>query len=1376
MLDNIVGSGVMYGKDIVEFVSTSSVAHHCSFDKINKIYRDNMLRMNVTIHDIRCNNVTRIVGYNDPEFSLNQKTLTEFDNIYNISCNSASTDGIARNYSEERNEYSYIADIDYVRNYVKDIRPQEAIGVNTTQKIVPTTNDPYGEVVNLYHDDNHLLPNTSTKEDTERTFAPNCESILKKTKDLFKQRKINSIISRFHTNGVTNDNLSSITDKANMSHGRNLLLKSVENGTINDSYLINGYQNPYCRVWTHHYKYDKIGKSMRPFVQMDNEGEPVSMTNHLQFHTWSQFKDKENTLGWKNGGENSPWRYSVFNKNNGLVQITPQYGGVDFADKAKRQVHTRQCMFSIENLAWKDYDPYSFDQALSWEQRGPNGGRIMWFPPYDLSFSENTNVRWKDHDFIGRGEKVYTYSNTDRSGTLSFTMLIDHPSILDYLTSLDNPIGNDDNNVKETDILRFFAGCDTGVSSPNTQNMISNGNGNPNNSSSYSLLNYVAPTTMDDELGDTANVIVEEPKIQPPTPPIEDTKKVDEVKNDDDLLDISFCAFYPNNYSGFYDIKENRNVDPIAYLLNGIGANVTFNEKDFENTTDIECKFNKLNEGGYGYELFTNDGISKDVDTLKTNKNFLSCISPNQKKVNTKQVLLTGKNTVGPYYYRVDYTYKPYKNSNDHKFNTINQKLLTNKDYSDTKSNKLNFSVDAFKDKLKQFIGNDNVFSLFEVAVALATISNYKETLKQLYIMCGEDLSVRPSQELINAKNTLIGRVYYLVDIFTLYNLKTIEGYGFSNSHGNNAVQSLNVERNKKLADERYKTLAKWVKEHSAGKWTNIEDKLIEAKSSVEVDKQARVNVNTKEAKLYRSATCTLRFEKVVKNKDMNDTTQVGPTESNIISSTNVDVSANNLKTPYIETAGNHNQPSNTTNQQGSTDNIDEYALTTENYEKLSETKNKLVDLSDKIKTDLLTFFNVDGYRSVNKFGDVLIQNSEDDKLIFFIGNLSKRTDYTIPQSILDDIEQVNILIDRLYIDNVIKQQELIRFDNLSINVTDYNSNDIKSILPQNFEGLYKSLKKYIANENNQVNYIVIKNGNLRKYISLLFDKFYDKEENTLSDHNISKRLILVRNKKGKNNEDLYYDPELFKSENLATIFYIKLKDGTFVEYIEEVDKVLSVTSINSLKFAPRRELLLNKLRYDQEYRFFRELELKSPNVFRKIKDRIKIFDSTFHSMSPEGFNARLNFLEQCTRQGFTRTRSDINGGVANNLAFGRPPYCILRIGDFYNQMIVINSITKDFAVDGQINWDLNVEGAGVQPMLVKISINFNFIGGSDLSGAIYRLQNANTFNYYANTSLYDNRADRRYFNDKKMEEIDQILTERISDRYSYVTKNSEKI
>lgn len=168
---------------------------------------------------------------------------------------------------------------------------------------------------------------------------------------------------------------------------------------------------------------------------------------------------------------------------------------------------------------------------------------------------------------------------------------------------------------------------------------------------------------------------------------------------------------------------------------------------------------------------------------------------------------------------------------------------------------------------------------------------------------------------------------------------------------------------------------------------------------------------------------------------------------------------------------------------------------------------------------------------------------------------------------------------------------------------------------------------------------------------------------------------------------------------------------------------------------------LLNKLLDIGECDVFEYLETNEPFLQSTISEKIKYFHPAFHSMTPQGFNSRLTFLHQCTRQG----RSVGMDGVDNltNLAFGRPPVCILRVGDFFHTKIMINSLNIDYSSNGSSpTWDLNPEGAGVQPMTAKISINFHFIGGQTMSGPLNRLQNALSYNYYSNTEMFDPRAD----------------------------------
>jgi hypothetical protein len=173
------------------------------------------------------------------------------------------------------------------------------------------------------------------------------------------------------------------------------------------------------------------------------------------------------------------------------------------------------------------------------------------------------------------------------------------------------------------------------------------------------------------------------------------------------------------------------------------------------------------------------------------------------------------------------------------------------------------------------------------------------------------------------------------------------------------------------------------------------------------------------------------------------------------------------------------------------------------------------------------------------------------------------------------------------------------------------------------------------------------------------------------------------------------------------------------------------------------RELVDNLI--IDEGAYFEYIDGNYPNYFKTISEKIKYFHPGYHSLTPEGFNTRLTFLNQCMRQGpsIYDTKRNINGNEVGvqpqNLSFGRPPICILRIGDFFYTKIAIQSLSISY--DGP-QFDLNPEGIGVQPMIASIQMSIDLIGGHSLSGPINRLQNALSFNYYANTEMYDVRSD----------------------------------
>lgn len=312
--------------------------------------------------------------------------------------------------------------------------------------------------------------------------------LLTKTNELFRNKKIKSLVNRFKTGGLDtiNKELETSYSQYGLSRGRNLLSKGSDSET--------GFSNPYCRVWTAANQYSKLKHRIRPFYNIDGG---VIGISELQ----SSFGD----LRPNNGGERLE-KYGVL-KNNGFVKISPEHKDGVLSDN-----RIKKYMFSIENLAWRDVITTA---GLSEEQKGPNNGRIMWFPPYNLKFTENVNVEWNSNKFIGRGEQIYTYTNTDRSGTLSFTLLIDHPSILNKWRTMSDSV---DKDPYENDVLRFFAGC--------------------------SPLNGNAAGEQQDETPDREHVPTSTPKQgkQPKT--------------------YAYVVFFPNNYSG-----KNDGVDQMVDVL-----------------------------------------------------------------------------------------------------------------------------------------------------------------------------------------------------------------------------------------------------------------------------------------------------------------------------------------------------------------------------------------------------------------------------------------------------------------------------------------------------------------------------------------------------------------------------------------------------------------------------------------------------------------------------------------------------------------------------------------------------------------------------------------------------------------------------------------
>lgn len=398
------------------------------------------------------------------------------------------------------------------------------------------------------------------------------EDLVYKTNKNFQNAKYKTLIARFHTDVIdggiasvrgNNDITSTAISQYGMSHGRNLLKKNHKGSNEN------GYSNPYCRVWTYHHQYKSLEDTIRPFDENINENDS------LNEYRSDLAKGGDNNFGYVRGSELLS-DLSVKGKN-GQVKFTP------FRDNEGRLVNKpQQCMFSIENLAWKGLKPVD-RYKLEEEQVGPLGGRIMWFPPYDLKFSENVSTNWGQTDFIGRGEHIYTYTNTERSGNLSFKLLVDHPSIINSWRGIVDGIDDvDDVESSEQTLLRFFAGCEM---LDGKKKQINNNNLSTNKISSQQLTDNtkqinkgITSSQWQDELIRTPN-----------------NKK------------ISFVVYYPNNYSGVDDWKGA--INPIEYLLNGYSTN-RYNVNTGNTKVYLDYAID-MKEKGIGYEIAKNSGITK---------------------------------------------------------------------------------------------------------------------------------------------------------------------------------------------------------------------------------------------------------------------------------------------------------------------------------------------------------------------------------------------------------------------------------------------------------------------------------------------------------------------------------------------------------------------------------------------------------------------------------------------------------------------------------------------------------------------------------------------------------------------------------------------
>jgi hypothetical protein len=95
------------------------------------------------------------------------------------------------------------------------------------------------------------------------------------------------------------------------------------------------------------------------------------------------------------------------------------------------------------------------------------------------------------------------------------------------------------------------------------------------------------------------------------------------------------------------------------------------------------------------------------------------------------------------------------------------------------------------------------------------------------------------------------------------------------------------------------------------------------------------------------------------------------------------------------------------------------------------------------------------------------------------------------------------------------------------------------------------------------------------------------------------------------------------------------------------------------------------------------------------------MFQPAFFSGDKIDFVRRIEFLSKMTRPSAAPTTPD------TGFAFTKAPVCHIKLGDWWDHDIIVNSVSYDYA---DAPWTLDPTGR-VQPMWALVSINFNIIG-----------------------------------------------------------------
>jgi hypothetical protein len=244
------------------------------------------------------------------------------------------------------------------------------------------------------------------------------DSILGKTQQLLNSLPPNGS-ARSHVANVI-DQTSRVFKEGDLRLSRGSAVKYTDKFSGEESGV------EYARVWTKDRPYMTYGSSM----PLESNQKDI---NTKKYKSSSKKYRRGNIRKFNSSVLDDTWNLNMAPMSNGKKSFD---GSTNIVEKnvGLGDFYAKKYMFSIENLAWKTSNLSGFQVSdLPACEKGNNGGRVMWFPPYDLKMSEQNNANWEKNSFVGRPEPVYTYQNTERTGQVSFKVVVDHPSIMNLL-------------------------------------------------------------------------------------------------------------------------------------------------------------------------------------------------------------------------------------------------------------------------------------------------------------------------------------------------------------------------------------------------------------------------------------------------------------------------------------------------------------------------------------------------------------------------------------------------------------------------------------------------------------------------------------------------------------------------------------------------------------------------------------------------------------------------------------------------------------------------------------------------------------------------------------------------------------------------------